>query len=241
MSLRLCTICARGGSKGVPGKNIRLLLGKPLIAYSVEQAIESTLFDKIAVSSDSDEILDAAKKYGADVLIKRPDELAGDSAGKLEAIRHAVLEAERQLGKKYDTFVDMDATSPLRIVEDIKNAVALLEDNNISSVMTATPARHSPYFNILELSENGEVFISKKPRTAVLSRQSSPKCYDMNASIYVWAREPFLSEPSCFYPNTKLLIMPDNRSVDIDSELDFTIVETIMQKNKHIQEKSYAI
>lgn len=241
MTLRLCTICARGGSKGVPGKNIRPLLGKPLIAHSIAQAKDSGLFDKVAVSSDCDEILSVAKQYGADIVIKRPEELATDGAGKLGAIRHAILEAEGEAAKEYETFVDLDATSPLRSIEDIIEAVTLLEDKKLSSVLTATPARRSPYFNILEVSQNGEVTVSKKPEQAVLSRQSSPKCYDMNASIYVWSREPFISDPSCFYKDTRLLIMPDNRSVDIDSELDFDIVEAIMKKNIHQQERSYAI
>ncbi len=241
MTLRLCTICARGGSKGVPGKNIRMLMGLPLIAHSIAQAKNTKLFDKIAVSSDSDEILNAASEYGADIIIKRPDEMASDSAGKLVAIRHAILEAEKQAGKEYNTLVDLDATAPLRVEDDIIMAVELLEKQKISSVMSGTPAHRSPYFNLLEVNENNEIALSKKAEKDVLSRQSSPKCYDMNASIYVWAREPFLSEPACFYKNTRLLVMPDKRSVDIDSELDFAIVETIMQKFDYKKEKSYVV
>jgi len=125
---RLCTICARGGSKGVKGKNIRPLLGKPLIAHSIEQARKSGLFAAIAVSSDSDIILQIAKEWGVDFLIKRPDELATDHAAKLPVIRHCVAEVERQSGYCFDTIVDLDATSPLRSVEDICSAVALLEE-----------------------------------------------------------------------------------------------------------------
>ncbi len=124
---RLCTICARGGSKGVRNKNIREMAGKPLIAYTIEQAQTSELFDLVAVSSDSVEILQVARKYGADLLVERPPELATDAIGKLPAIRHCVDEAERMSGKRFDTLVDLDVTSPLRLPEDIQGAVDLLE------------------------------------------------------------------------------------------------------------------
>src|ERR1700704_6139778 len=112
---RLCTICARGGSKGVKGKNLRPLLGRPLIAHSLEQARSCGLFELIAVSSDASEILEVARAFGADLLIQRPDELASDTAAKIPAIRHAVLEAESRSAQHFDTLVDLDATSPLRI------------------------------------------------------------------------------------------------------------------------------
>src|SRR5712691_4711519 len=102
---RLCTICARGGSKGVKGKNLRPLLGRPLIAHSLEQARASGLFDLVAVSSDASEILETARTFGADLLIHRPDELASDSAAKVPAIRHAVLEAEARSAQQFDTLV----------------------------------------------------------------------------------------------------------------------------------------
>ena len=111
---RICTICARGGSKGVPGKNIRLLGGKPLIIWSIEQAHESKLFDMVAVSSDSQEILDIALSGGADLVVQRPNEMATDQASKLPAIRHCLLEAEKALGRECQALVDLAATSPLR-------------------------------------------------------------------------------------------------------------------------------
>ncbi len=113
---RICTICARGGSKVVKNKNIRNLVGKPLIAYTLEQAQMSHLFDLIVVSSDSSEILETGRRYGADLLVKRPEHLATDAAAKLAAIKHCVEEAEQIKGKKFDIVVDLDATSPLRLV-----------------------------------------------------------------------------------------------------------------------------
>ena len=229
---RLCTICARGGSKGVKGKNIRPLLGKPLIAHSIEQARESGLFSAIAVSSDSDNILQVAKEWGVDFTIKRPDELATDQAAKLPVIRHCVAEVERQLGGVFDTVVDLDATSPLRSIEDIRQAVALLEESGAGNVITGTPSRRSPYFNLVEVNDGGVVELSKPLKMAIVRRQDAPKCYDMNASIYVWQRDVLFSAGTLFSADTRLYVMPEERSHDIDSELDFEIVRMLMERYK---------
>ena len=227
---RLCTICARGGSKGVKGKNTRELLGMPLIAHSIAQAKISGLFDLIAVSSDSDEILQTAKIFGVDILVKRPDEMAGDTSPKLPAIRHCVKEVEKTTGRAFNTLVDLDATSPLRIPEDITAAVSLLEEKAVSNVITGSPARRSPYFNLVEINALGIVELSKPPRSPIVRRQDSPKCYDMNASIYVWTYEALFRDPAIFQKDTLLYVMPEDRSIDIDSELDFMFVDFLMKK-----------
>lgn len=226
----ICTICARGGSKGVKGKNIRPLLGKPLISYSIEQALSSGLFDMVAVSSDSLDILNIARAYGADLLVERPAELATDTVAKLPVIRHCVEEAEKAIGKSFDVVVDLDATSPLRLVEDIKGAVTMLEREEVSNVITAAPARRSPYFNLVEVGEDGVVRLSKPLGKPIERRQDSPKCFDMNASIYVWQRSALFDYPTVFNSNTRLFVMPEERSADIDNELDFEIVELLMKK-----------
>ncbi len=228
--LRLCTICARGGSKGVKNKNIRDLLGKPLIAHTIVQAKKAGIFQGIAVSSDSDEILAAAREWGADYLIKRPDELATDTAAKIPVIQHCVTEVERLTKKKFDTIVDLDATSPLRLPEDIVAAVNLLEENNVSNVITGMPARRSPYFNMVELDENGVAKLSKKLEKPVIRRQDAPKCYDMNASIYVWKQNELISRGTIFNKDTLLYVMPEERSIDIDSPLDFEFVEFLARR-----------
>lgn len=228
--IRICTICARGGSKGVKNKNIRDLAGKPLIAHTLEQAQASHLFDLIAVSSDSPEILEVARRYGAELLVERPAELATDTAAKLPVIRHCVEEAERTSGKRFDVVVDLDATSPLRLVEDIQGAVSLLERENVSNVITAAPARRSPYFNLVELGKDGVVRLSKPQEKPIVRRQDSPKCFDMNASIYVWQRTALFDYPTVFNADTRLFVMPEERSTDIDNELDFEIVELLMKK-----------
>ena len=225
---RLCTICARGGSKGVKGKNVRILAGKPLIAHSIEQAKASGLFDMLAVSSDSDEILEVARKWGCDFLIKRPDELATDQAAKLPVIRHCVAEVERLSGCEFDTLVDLDATSPLRLPVDIVGAVSLLEGSGSGNVLTGMPARRSPYFNLVEVDSIGVVHLSKPLSKSVVRRQDAPPCFDMNASIYVWRRPVLFESGGLFNPDTRLYVMPEERSIDIDSELDFQFVEHLL-------------
>lgn len=222
---RVCTICARGGSKGVANKNIRELLGKPLIAHSIEQARACGLFRAIGVSSDSEEILRIAGQWGADHLIRRPDELATDRAAKLPAIRHCVREVERITGETFATLVDLDVTSPLRLPEDIVAAVRLLEERGVSNVITGMPARRSPYFNLVETDERGVARLAKKLASPVVRRQDGPKCYDMNASVYVWRRDALFAGDTVFNDDTLLYVMPEERSIDIDSELDFKFVE----------------
>ena len=229
MSL-LCTICARGGSKGVVGKNARDLLGKPVLAWSIEQARETGLFDAIAFSSDSDALLDAALKAGANIAVKRPDEMATDTAPKLPAIRHCLEHAIAQTGKTPEIFVDLDVTSPLRLASDITGAVALLRESGTRNVITGAPARRSPYFNLVEQRIDGSVGLSKSANPPITRRQDAPRCFDMNASIYVWRVAPFLEQPAVFYPDTRLFEMPEERSIDIDSDLDFALVELLLRQ-----------
>ena len=228
---RICTICARGGSKGIKNKNIRMLGDKPLIAHTIQQALDSSLFDIIAVSSDSKDILKCAEKWGAKILIKRPKDLASDTAAKLPAIRHCFRHVETLLNTTFDVVVDLDATSPLRNPQDITKTVELLESKNVSNVITGCPARRSPYFNLVEEEKNGVVKLSKQLDQPIFRRQDSPKCFDMNASIYAWKRESLLSDnDTVFFKDTHLYAMPENRSIDIDSELDFQFVEFLMMK-----------
>lgn len=230
---RICTICARGGSKGVPNKNLRVTAGMPLIAHSLRQARRTGLFCALAVSSDHPEILRVAGEYGADVLVERPPELATDAAPKIPAIRHCVRSAEASTGKRYHVIVDLDATSPLRSEDDIRAAVELLERSDAGNVISATPARHSPYFNLVELDEGGRVRLAKAVDPPVTRRQDAPSCFDMNASIYVWRREALLDGvDSALGANTRLFVMPQERSFDIDSETDFRIVDMLMSGDK---------
>ena len=227
--LLLCTMCARGGSKGVPGKNIRPLAGVPLIAHSIDQARRTGLFLAIAVSSDSDSILAEARRYGADLVIKRPDVLATDTSGKLPAIVHALTETETRLGVNADYLFDLDATSPLRDPDDIVACVDLLRETGCSSVITGTPSHRSPYFNLVERDSQGFIKLSKPLPDLVLRRQDSPECFDMNGSVYGWRRDVLREDPKVIYPDTRLHVMPRNRSWDVDEETDFAIIELMME------------
>ncbi|MFA6196770.1 MAG: acylneuraminate cytidylyltransferase family protein [Sulfurimonas sp.] len=227
----LCTICARGGSKGVKNKNIRVINSKPLIAYTIEQAKESNLFEHIVVSTDSEAIADISKEYGAEIFFKRDERMASDTAGKLEVIRDAFIKSEEHYNEKFDYLIDLDATAPLRNVQDIINSFKQFLESDNDNLITAMPSRRSPYFNLIEQDENGKVFVSKNLNEKILRRQDSPKTYDMNASIYIWKRDTILRQDSVFLEKTGLYIMPEERSIDIDSELDFKFVEFIMREN----------
>ena len=196
----LCTICARGGSKGVKNKNIKEINGKPLIAYTVEQAKESGLFEHIVLSTDSDDIARTAQEYGAEVFFKRSAEMASDSAGKLDVIRDVFVRSEEYYDTTFDYLVDLDATAPLRNVEDIINSFKQLIENDNSNLITAMPSRRSPYFNLVEQNKEGKVYLSKTLDSAIVRRQDAPKSYDMNASIYIWKRNVILHEDSLFLP-----------------------------------------
>jgi len=226
----ICTICARGGSKGVVGKNARELLGKPLLAWTIEQAKQTGLFEVIAFSSDSDPLLEAALTAGADIAVKRPDVMATDTAPKLPAIRHCLEQVIVHTGKTPEILVDLDVTSPLRLPSDITGAIELLRKSGARNVITGAPARRSPYFNLVEARADGTVGLSKVAEPPVLRRQDAPRCFDMNASIYAWRVVAFLENPSVFYPDTHLFEMPEERSLDIDSDLDFTLVELLLRK-----------
>jgi len=233
MSNVLCTICARGGSKGVKNKNIKELNGKPLIAYTIEQAKASGLFEHIVISTDSDDIANIAKQYGAEVFFKRSEEMASDTAGKLDVIKDAFKRSEKYYNRTFDYLIDLDATAPLRSVEDIINSFKQFKEHNNDNLITAMPSRRSPYFNLVEQDKNGKVYLSKKLDDAVVRRQDAPKSYDMNASIYIWKRNIILHESSIFLDNTGLYVMPEERSIDIDNELDFKFVEFLMKEHKN--------
>jgi len=229
----LCTICARGGSKGVKNKNIKKLHGKPLITYTIEQAKASGLFEHIVISTDSDDIANISKEYGAEVFFKRSEEMASDTAGKLDVIRDAFKRSEEYYNKTFDYLIDLDATAPLREVEDIINSFSQFKENSNDNLITAMPSRRSPYFNLVEQDKNGKVYLSKKLDNAIVRRQDAPKSYDMNASIYIWKRDIILNKNSLFLENTGLYVMPEERSIDIDTKLDYKFVEFLMKENNN--------
>lgn len=225
----VCSICARGGSTGVPGKNIRDLLGKPLIVHSIEQALAHGGIDHVVVSTDDPKIADIARAAGAEVPFLRPAELATSSAPKIPVIEHLVNWWE-DAGRSISTIIDLDPTSPLRSLDDISACLAML-DADTDAVITGYPADKNPYFNMVELDANDQARLVKTPDSQVAGRQFAPKVYAMNASIYVWHR-PTLSL-GLWNGRTRMHIMPRERSIDIDSEIDFRLVEFLMQDQRN--------
>ena len=229
----LCTICARGGSKGLKNKNIKKINSKPLIAYSIQQAINSRIFKHVVVSTDSDEIANIAKSYGAEVFFKREKNLSNDKSGKLEVIKDAFKKSEKFFNIKFDYLVDLDATSPLRLVSDITESFELFLKKNYNNLFSVCIARKNPYFNLVEIDKNNKINLSKKHSKKYLTRQSSPLCYDMNASIYIWKRNTILNSNSLFLENTGIYVMPEERSIDIDNDFHFKIVEFLLSNEQY--------
>ena len=229
MNNTIVTVCARGGSKGVPNKNIREIGGLPLISHTLRQIKAVGSFGAMAVSSDSPAILEIAEKEGF-LAIRRPDEMAGDTAAKIPVIRHCVQTVEAKIGRRFELCLDLDCTSPLRSIDDIRSVIELLQRPDTPNVITAMPARRSPYFNMVEVDNDGNVGLSKKLAGNIVRRQDAPKCYDMNASIYGWKRDILETEDKLFLTGTKLHVMPEERSIDIDSPIDFELVQLLLNK-----------
>lgn len=229
----LCTICMRGNSKEVPNKNISKINGKPLLYYSIKQAKDSNLFNKIVVSTDSEKIATLSKQYGAECYFRRPKKMATDKAGKLKVIRHALLKSEKFFNQKFDIVIDLDATSPLRNVSDINSAYNKFIREESNNLITATTANKNPYFNQIEFKKNKYDIVIRK-KSIPKRRQDAPKVYDMNASIYIWKRNFLLKSDNIFTKKTSLFLMPPERSCDIDNKLDFDFVEYMLSKKNKL-------
>lgn len=221
----LITICARKGSKRVKNKNMRDLMGKPLIAHTIETAKKWGRAHRIIVSTDSDEIAEISREYGAEVPFMRPDELASDTAPKLPVIQHAVKYLEDEENEKFDLIVDLDPTSPLRTVEDLENAYNIMIQKDSINLFSVCLARKNPYFNMVELDDKGYAHLSKKLENPVFRMQDTPKVYELNASIYMYWRKHLFDMDSVINDGSIIYEMPDERSIDIDSEVDFKMVE----------------
>lgn len=222
MGATIATVCARGGSKGLPRKNVLPFAGKPLIAHTIEQALACPLIDGVYVSTDDDEIAQVSATYGAQVPYRRPAELASDQAPKLPAIEHLVRHLEEG-GLVVDTIVDLQPTSPLRSAEDLAGAVAKREGAEL--VVSVTEPSHNPYFTLVEVQPDGSLQLSK-PAGAV-RRQDVPQAWGLNGSIYVWQRHALPRAIANGFWSVRALpfVMPRERSVDIDDAFDFDFAQ----------------
>lgn len=222
----LAIIPARGGSKRLPRKNVLDLAGKPLIAWSIEAGLQSKYVDRVIVTSDDDKILDIANQYGSET-IKRPDELASDTASSFDAIRHTIENVEQ-----YDYIILLQPTSPLRNSEHIDEAIELLENKMADAIVSVCEMDHSPLWSNT-LPEDGDM--SHFIRDEVTSKRSQDleKYYRLNGAIYICKTDRLLEEKTFFIEDSIFAYRMDKESsVDIDEEIDFDIAKTIMDAIK---------
>ncbi len=229
----LCTICARGGSKGLKRKALQPIYGKPLISYTVRQAIKSKVFKEVVVSTDSKKIQKVAQKFGAKSWFLRPKRFASDKSAKLPAIRHALIESERYFNKKFDICVDLDITSPLRNMTDIKNSlVKFIRNKRCHNLISVCSAKKNPYYNMIEKNKNEYKMVRKKQN--IFRRQDAPEVFEINASIYIFKRHVLLKNYNLINKKTITYLMPRNRSADIDDVHDFNFVKLSIKKNEKL-------
>lgn len=227
----LATVCARGGSKGVKNKNIKSLLGKPLIYYTIDLLKRWNKSNHIVCSTDSKQIAKVAKKCGALVPFMRPAELATDTAGKVGVIRHALQFCEDLYKIKYDAIIDLDVTAPIRKIKDVNGAFNKFKKYHPDIVYSVVKARKNPYFNMVEqIDKKGYVKLCKKLKTNVLSRQAAPIVYEMNASIYVYDRDFLLRANSVHDGKAIAYEMDELSSFDVDKEIDFEFLKFLFKK-----------
>jgi len=223
-------IFARGGSKGIPQKNIKRLLGKPLIAYTIDLSKNIKNINKIFVSTDDKKISKVAINYGAEV-IPRPAELAQDSSPEWLAWQHAIDWVEKKYGL-FDIFLSLPATSPLRNKFDIKKSLSSFNNNKSDVVIGITKANRSPWFNMVKQDKNKNLQLIIKGDKKVHNRQEAPSVFDMTTVAYVTTPKFVKNSKGIFDGDVKGIEIPPERAVDIDTKFDFEIAEYLMCKNK---------
>lgn len=230
----LGSVCCRGGSKGVPGKNLRTILGKPLLLYTIETAQACPSLNDLIISTDSEDIAAVGRSAGVKIPFMRSAELASDTASKWHVFRDAVERYEAATGNTVTYLVDMDVTVPLKKSSDIEGAIALALKNPLTDVViTGYDPERNPYFNMMELKENGYAEIVKKPAKPLVRRQDAPKVYSLTPAAFVVKREALYDYPHWSEAKCKIFEMPRERAIDIDTEVDFKIVEYFINHPKH--------
>jgi N-acylneuraminate cytidylyltransferase len=220
-------IFARGGSKGVPGKNIRPLAGLPLIGHAIKAGRDSGMLDRIIVSTDDPKIAEVAEELGAEVPFLRPAELARDDTPEWLAWRHAV-----DMVDQFDLFVSLPCTAPLRIGQDVRNCIELFERGGCDMVVTARPAERHPSFNMVTLAEDGYAAIAMPPGATITRRQDAPPVFDLTTVCYVTTPDFIHRSEGVFQGRVKAVIVPAERALDIDTEQDFAFAQFMMERNK---------
>jgi CMP-N,N'-diacetyllegionaminic acid synthase len=222
----LAIIPARGGSKGVPGKNIKLLSGKPLIAWTITEAKKSKFIDRTIVTTDDDKIIKVSKEWGAEVPFKRPEHLSQDDTPGIEPVLHAM-----DYFKDYEYIVLLQPTSPLRTVEDIDQSIRMCITNDKDSCVSFTESNSTPYW-MYHISSDGKLKQVIDQKNIPYQRQKAEKVYELNGAIYVCSAGLLKRSRSFIHEDTLPYIMPQERSVDIDTMEDFHFCEYLVNKLK---------
>ena len=225
----ICFIGARGGSKGVPRKNIRPLAGKPLIAHTIEAALDSQIFSSVIVSTEDNEIAKIARKFGADVPFMRPKKLSTDTTGMYEVITHAIKKM-RSLGYQFDILVNRDCTVPFIRNMDVKGSIELLENKRCDMVCGVYRQHHNPYFNMMEVNSRGFLKFSKNLGKEIKQRQDAPIVYQLNG-LFTFYVDKLLQYKKFYMPKTLPYEIPPETGLMIDTEFEFQIAEMIARKN----------
>ena len=223
-------VFARGGSKGLPGKNLRLFAGKPLIAHAIEHALAVSRIDRVIVSTDSPDIASVARDYGAQVPFLRPAELAADDSPEWLSWRHALKFIQEEMGVLPGAMVSVPVTAPLRRPEDIERCLDLYSKGGADVIVTVSQAHRSPYFNMVQRRPDGTVALVVQTSREFARRQDVPAVFDMTTIAYVVDPEFVLSRDSIFQGRVKAVEIPPERAIDIDTLLDFEMAEFLLSR-----------
>lgn len=223
-------ITARGGSKGLPRKNILRLAGKPLVAYTIEAALGASLLDRFVVSTDDEEIARVSRQYGADVPFLRPQELAQDETSIYPTLIHAVQWLGQHEKWHADYILLLQPTSPLRTSTDIDGAIRLALERDADGVVSLSEVKQHPY-QMKRLTEDGSIRHFIPQSKAIDRRQELPPVYAVNGAIYLVKRSVLLEQETFYTERTYAYLMPPERSLDIDSRWDFHLAELVLRGN----------
>jgi CMP-N,N'-diacetyllegionaminic acid synthase len=225
-------ITARGGSKGIPGKNIKDLAGKPLIAYSIEAVKKSSLLTRVILSTDSDDIIEVAKQYGADIPFKRPAELAEDKSTSMSVAQHALRWLKENDKENYDYLMILQPTSPLRLGSDIDESIRIAVENDADSVMSMVELEDFSVKKIKVIKDGLILPWQEEEGSESSRRQDIGRVYKRNCAIYLTKTE-YIEKGDLFGEKSYAYIMPENRSVDINRLVDFELAEFWLNKNNN--------
>lgn len=228
----LAIIPARGGSKGLPGKNIKTLAGQPLIAYTIKAALRAGLVSRVIVSTDSEEIAETARKYGAEVPFMRPAELASDTANAMDAFFHVLERLRETENVDFESFVVLQPTSPLRTAADIDSAIRLFEQKKAKTVLSVTDFPHPPVW-AQAMNKNKQITPFFGNENLTQNRQNQKNAYLPNGAVYVFDTQFLKTHRSYFSAHTYGYYMPPERSVDIDTALDFIVAQALLHKKQN--------